>query len=1589
MHKSSKQTSIKRRSKILLSFTMSLMMVFSWVTSVFADATWPGNFYVYSTSFNGSNTILAASGQFSNIPDAYQNVPVDSTFTFSFGGFKVFLFRGSWDPVTGTFSSVLNRDLVEIQDSNGNKVQDVTVSNANDANNNTSGNDATVNVHSNKPLDYDTNYKLVLKKNFSKSNNTNPPQIKGAVPADVVIPFKTEALPMPTVTKAELRGNTLTLEGLPKNQNLKYNLAVDGNFQDANWTAFNYTDDTANIEVSGVNLTANSKIKVGYAKTDNSTPTNISDPISVFYASTGSPSFTGAVLSGSNLTLNGLPKNSASLEYRIAADGQNYSDWQNLSVTGTSATVSADGLNLVQGQSIIQVRYKASAPWPASDVTQNSFIYSLGSAVPLIQGTETTLDYGIMINSVSLNTPGDGEANTVAVRSAKGEKLPAPDGMINRGFDEGEDDYNCSGTYGFTLKGAGNGDNNHVKITIPYQLPAVRPADVPDSAVIDDSKVGLYMLTSYPGGEGEIWQYWRYVPATIDTVNHTATVDISGFDSNGKDVILSARFDSFAPRNINLGVFARTATTISLSVVVPDYSPVKSVVITRVNRADSSDVKKVTLDSKDYPGLADPFFQHTIYTDTDPKPGVYYDYTLSDPIDIMGNDGKNVYTSTCRITTDSAAQIVQRTKESIINNLKQSDNDENSPKVLFVSGDSQNSVTQPVALPSSVALPGYGNITWTSDRPDILKVDDIGGGHRTEVYPPVDENGKLIEDGVVVTLTGTIKFMLTDGLTHETDLATDTVTVPLTVKWNIENGAVVIGNEFFGKADNGGDYYNNIDPTININKAAKFDNSIADTIAFKHTTILKYKEVPDIWPTGAIHYISEPQDYVIDANGKTLRADFDGALFETLGNTGGSFTLKNAVIDMNHKSGPILNGTQCKIIFDNVKIINAESCDYGALLESFDSFTANNCEFPSFKVAAISIYQTGQHYNPTYENVDINNCTFDGEGKSGYAILDAYADVNINNSTFKGYKGNVSTGWNSSNDGFSDYASYSKHLDADGNLYHPYKGIPDNSPSSAILVKEDASAKLNGNTITDCDNSVLVWSGEKNFNFLWKKPVAGFIAYPTINGTKVDSANAAKAVDSVLASNTIVGIDNSNQVVVQDAADRYNRTTLLAKASGQIADGIKFEAADSSIELGTAQVTKSMKAVALDQNGDEIKSQKIHWSIVDSPIGVSISDAGVLTVQPFASHGTITVKASIDGTDIYSTRNFAIKVPTLNTAISFDAVKDAITKAKDSNSIELQHSSSDAIAVDNQSIKAINDANKPMLLTSAANIKFLLKPSDLKLGASTLGNVQQLQMSSTTVDEATKNQLNSNETLSGLSGGSFSLATVPFKLSAMAILNDGDQQQITSFNNAITVTLPAPSAMKLEANQTLRACRFNTDTGVWEDKGEALLKDGYITFNTKGFSYWTVMVKTLSSNSAVSNPATGNNSNVNSTTNSNAVTTENANSTVVAAQNTNGSISTNANSTTSSTTSTNDSTTSANDTNSTSKAAETNNSAKAIDKSIASTNENKSVNATKSSTKQLNFITWILAALGLLLIIRIVVVMRTNKKRKEQISELM
>lgn len=149
-------------------------------------------------------------------------------------------------------------------------------------------------------------------------------------------------------------------------------------------TNFNYVKDTSTgnrlLELTYQNQTGALKLATTYIiRLDKGITANNSDILvqdycwefttatqstSLFQAEV--PTFTGATLTDTTVTLDGLPTDAANLEYRVAADGTTFGDWTDLTVTGTTATI--DGTGLTAGTSIVEIRVKANDTASASNV---------------------------------------------------------------------------------------------------------------------------------------------------------------------------------------------------------------------------------------------------------------------------------------------------------------------------------------------------------------------------------------------------------------------------------------------------------------------------------------------------------------------------------------------------------------------------------------------------------------------------------------------------------------------------------------------------------------------------------------------------------------------------------------------------------------------------------------------------------------------------------------------------------------------------------------------------------------------------------------------------------------------------------------------------------------------------------------------------------------------------------------------------------------------------------------------------------------------------------------------------------------------
>ena len=215
--------------------------------------------------------------------------------------------------------------------------------------------------------------------------------------------------------------------------------------------------------------------------------------------------------------------------------------------------------------------------------------------------------------------------------------------------------------------------------------------------------------------------------------------------------------------------------------------------------------------------------------------------------------------------------------------------------------------------------------------------------------------------------------------------------------------------------------------------------------------------------------------------------------------------------------------------------------DAEVLLVQGDRFIADNSQFGRFRVGAVleaaAYYQN--NINPALTLAKIANCTFDGGGQPGYGIIGCFETLTIKNCTFTGYLGAVPTGITWANDLFA------------GNPYLEYKGIPDGTPSAAILLKEmSAVGTLSDNDISNCENGILVWAGEKNFRHYAQIPYSNYVGLVSVGGTKVnDLTNAVKAYRFLKDGNRISLAEGSvgSSVLIENTADRYHRTTLYTQ----------------------------------------------------------------------------------------------------------------------------------------------------------------------------------------------------------------------------------------------------------------------------------------------------------------------------------------------------------------------------------------------------------------------------------------------------------
>lgn len=710
----------------------------------------------------------------------------------------------------------------------------------------------------------------------------------------------------------------------------------------------------------------------------------------------------------------------------------------------------------------------------------------------------------------------------------------------------------AGGVYGFNLQADGAANNDTVTVTLP----------ITDEEMLAQGKVAVYLLQEY----GEAEHYWMIQDTAIDPVSQTATVEITGCNQN---VILGVFSHVFYPDGMSVSwhEIADDLPSITIELLV-QCSPggLTEMVVERTD-VMTGDFKNIVIREDFQQRGPVPQFLYD-YVDTDVQMGHFYVYKFVSATDRVNCVGHNWRTA--------AASPGDR--EDRLQSLKQWVLDGN--YLQFANGDSADSITRNFCLRRTGPTHDcHWDIVGSSDRPDIIAINSVHYGTATVTRPQ--------EDTVVNLTVQVVSGRYQDPYNNEPYLS-ENLTIPVTVKKagpDPETYAI--------------DYdANPLNIVQNKNMAWDDFNRVIQspdvkTITFSKPFDLMHSSQAD--PNGRVSPYGDNIN-VYDCQGKTLKATQDmDCLFNCP--RGPEDILKNAIIDLDHKQLKAVFNCQGVLKLENVSFINAENVDYGISIWANEKwnehFSADNCQFGQFNIAAVLQstprynYQNVQpgidDYNLNWVNsnpqfVKFSNCTFDGGGQPGFGIVNCYGFTSIENCTFSGYSGAVPTGITAANDS------------SDGlNPYLVYKGIPDATPSAAILLKEMAAAAVNGNTISACDNGILVWSGEGNFNHYDMSPPAGYQGFVKVAGKTVANADlAAQIRDALLTDNIITAA--SQAVQVKYALDRYNLIDVFPNFLAPILSDL-----DAKILAGNPTNTlQALKAEILGLKGLEPKDTRIY-----------------------------------------------------------------------------------------------------------------------------------------------------------------------------------------------------------------------------------------------------------------------------------------------------------------------------------------------------------------------------------------------------------
>lgn len=1013
-------------------------------------------------------------------------------------------------------------------------------------------------------------YVLTLKGDITANNNRN------TLGADIEIGFTTvgpQKPAAPTFTSATLLGDVLTLSGLPSNaDNLEYRISADGTEGGYGaWSELEVADQTATLTAAGLEA-GTSMVAVRVRENPGmNTPAGDSAEQTVVQGTPPAPeapAVEGAVLSGTQITLRGLPNNASNLEYGISENGSDYPAWNDLAVAGTTAVIDAGGYNIDTGISKLRFRVKADAGTgaPAGDITEVPVVLALNVEIVMRQGKSYVFENGLRLYADTL--AGDGGDNTVTVSDAKNKTKPWE--VAIRPASPAE----LGPVYGVLLKGPDDpGKKVILTVPIPYD---VVPGQYLDKCSVYDGRIQTFPDGVDENGNIEPWTFLNDVDRSeMDDGIFKLTCDDDDFSAAGKFHMYSVMYDYFIPDTTFVGTIKYAPdrdpddpnVKWGMRIIEDSKDQGSGIGCWQIYRAevDTDSISDYSLiktigEIKSYKNMDWRNGDFTYY-DYDAVPGKIYSYKIKsyDPYgNTRGDVGGDPFSASRMAIAMKPADIVQKAKADI---------ESGALEFEFAAGDSRNHVTQFFSKWMFGKDERYWNtvgldnldISWTCDS-DLLYFYDA---RNVWVYMPLNA------DEAVVNLTGTIK----SGTAGETvrDIpvvtATETVTVPVTIKWTE-------------------DY-------ILCNGTTNQERQQEQLLA-----AIARDDVKTIIFNFGLSMLGDA--YAIDFRGKTVKAgpgydeqefnnpDSEGSAMFI--NVGDGDVIKNAKIDANGKKLQRVMYVYGAAEIENVEFTGTGRTKYAIMQSSQGSATVRNCTFAPTERAGIFLYRFD---HPTVGSQIIESCTFDGQSKPGYAVLDQWGTATINNCVINNYRGELTTGWNSGNDtpatGISNY----------------YTGLHDGFTSAGIFIRDNGKADLQGNIISGCESGVRVWTGEDyKYYYYDDETDHGAVSdpetvYATVNGIEIrDQAAAEEAAAAIKLDNALSG--NDWDIDICTAADPDNPVPLVRENCGPFsiyrqtpAPYAKGVAIDSAIEFyftqemradtinsGTISLTKDGQAVA-------------------------------------------------------------------------------------------------------------------------------------------------------------------------------------------------------------------------------------------------------------------------------------------------------------------------------------------------------------------------------------------------------------------------